>query len=54
MDGHFSEKINMNGCIQTVFFLANLDIFRLPFALITAEKQLACYSGLPWGQSKAL
>ena len=27
MDGHFSEKINMNNCVQR-FFLGNLEIFR--------------------------
>ena len=27
MDGHFSEKFNMNNCIQS-FFLTNLEIFK--------------------------
>ena len=35
MDGHFSEKINMNNCIQKVF-KHSLDTF----ALIAAEKHL--------------
>lgn len=52
MDGHFSEKINMNDCIQRVFYQIwkSLDTF----ALITAEKHLACSSDPPWGQSQAL
>ena len=38
MDGHFSEKINMNNCIQR-FLLGNLEISSyLKFALITADK----------------
>ena len=52
MDGHFSEKINMNYCIQRVFWQIwkSLDTF----ALITAEKHLACSSGPPIGTKSGL
>ena len=47
MDGHFSEKINMNNCIQKVS-LANLEIFRYLCTQLQ-KKHLACSSGPPMG-----
>ena len=52
MDGHFSEKINMNNCIQRFFnqIWKSLDTS----APISAEKHLACSSGPPMGTKSGL
>ena len=39
MKGHFSEKINMNNCIQ--FFFWQIWVSSDTFALVTVEKHLA-------------
>ena len=56
MDGHFSEKINMNNCMYRLrfFFKANLEIFKYLGTHNWKKKHLACFTGPLMGKESGI